>query len=296
MARNEAPFIGSHLSLSSPEYYLGTAKKAIELGENAFMFYTGAPQNTLRLPTAKLRIEEGREHLRANGILESKIIVHAPYIINLGNYANEGIYGLAKRFLGEELLRVNDFHLSYLVLHPGSSVGLDKDLSMKAIAEGLNEVLEQDHSSVTILLETMAGKGSERGSTFEELKEIYSLINCKDRVGFCLDTCHINDAGYDERDIASILDAFDKELGLSNLKAIHLNDSKNVMGSHKDRHENIGYGTLGFSILEQWVKEPRLVNIPKILETPMAEEKYPYKKEIEMLRSGLYTQHWREEL
>jgi deoxyribonuclease-4 len=290
-----APYLGSHLSLCAPEFYLGTCEKAVSLHENAFMFYTGAPQNTRRSPTSSLRIPEGRAFLKAHDFDESKIVVHAPYIINLGNKANGDIYLLAQQFLSQEIKRVQDFGLSLLVLHPGSSVGASKEFGIASVSEGLNNVLK-DVEGVTICLETMAGKGSELGSNFEELAAIFARLDHPERCGVCLDTCHINDAGMDVSKPSEILDHFDQILGLSRLKVIHLNDSKNERGSHKDRHENIGYGTIGFPVLSSWVEEPRLQNVPKILETPAFEEKETWGKEVEMLRNGHFEAGWREAL
>lgn len=293
-------FLGSHLSLNSPSFYLGTVERAYEWGENAFMFYTGAPQSTKRVPTSSLRIEEGRTFLKEKGFDESKIVVHAPYIINLANPLKEETRELAKRFLLEELKRVSDFHLHKLVLHPGSSVGESEEEGIRYIIEGLNEVLDKDDTDVMICLETMAGKGSEIGSSFSELKAIVDGIKKQDRIGICLDTCHINDAGLDISDVSGTLSRFDKVLGLNRLEVIHLNDSKNERGSHKDRHENIGYGTIGYETLEKWVLEPRLASIPKILETPTIlsgkETLFPYQTEIRMLRANHYEPNWRENL
>ncbi len=296
----EETYLGSHISLSSPSFYEGTAKKALEWGENAFMFYTGAPQNTRRLPVEELKIEEGYSLLSSLSFPLDKIIVHAPYIINLANPLKAETRDLSKRFLLEELKRVEAFHADKLVLHPGSSVGESKEKGIACLIEGLNEVLDEDKSEVTILLETMAGKGSEIGSSFEELKEIYGGVRKKERIGICLDTCHLSDSGYDVSDPSSLLNEFSSYLPLSIIKAIHLNDSNNERASRKDRHANIGYGTIGFATLEKWVKEPLLMAVPKILETPVVnngkETIYPYKKEIEMLRSGVYEEGWREKL
>lgn len=295
MTVNEV-FLGSHLPMAAPDSYLGTCQLAYAFGENTFMFYTGAPQNTKRTPLNQLKIPEGRAFLHEKGFDESKIVVHAPYIINLANRADPRILDLAVAFLKEELKRVEGFGLSLLVLHPGSAVGVTSEEGIQNVAKGLNEVLAEDTTHVRICLETMAGKGHEVGRSFEELAAIISLVEKKERLGICLDTCHINDAGYDDRDVSGILDAFDKTIGLERLAVIHLNDSKNERDSHKDRHENIGYGTIGFDTLEKWVQEPRLTNIPKILETPAVGDAYPYKKEIEMLRSGRFENGWREKL
>jgi deoxyribonuclease IV len=292
--------IGSHLPLAAPEYYLGTVKLAYEYGETSFMFYTGAPQSTLRIPTSNLRIPEGRAFLKSHGYDESKIVVHAPYIINLGNKNNGKVYDLAKSFLIQELRRVDAFGLSILVLHPGSRLDESVEFCLQSVIEGLDEVLSADGTSVRIALETMAGKGSELGTTFEDLSKIIQGSKRPERLGICLDTCHINDDGFDDEDIDGIIGMIESTVGLKNLLAIHLNDSKNIRGSHKDRHENIGYGTIGFQILERYVSDPRLASIPKILETPMVGDeppfKSPYKKEIEMLVKGTFEQGWREKL
>ncbi|MCQ2794639.1 MAG: deoxyribonuclease IV [Bacilli bacterium] len=285
-------FLGSHINLSGPEYYLGTVKMALSLGENCFMFYTGAPQNTIRKPTSQLKIEEGRKLIKESGLDESKIVVHAPYIINLGNTVNLKTRELAISFLKEELKRVNDFHVKTLVLHPGSHVDAGVEVGLKAIIDGLNEVLDHDDSDIKIALETMAGKGSELGKNFNELKTIIDGIHKKDRVGVCLDTCHINDAGYDVKDINKVIDEFDKIIGLNKLLVIHINDSINGTGSHKDRHANIGVGLIGFNTLVNYVHHPKLDNIPKIIETPYINEKPPYKKEIDMLRSKKFDSNW----
>ena len=290
-------FLGSHLSLSSPSYYLATVQKALSFGENCFMFYSGAPQNGIRLETSKMKIEEGRAYLLAHHFREDKIVVHAPYIINLANLVNPETRNYGEAFLVKELQRVEDFGLSLLVLHPGASLYFSHIEAINCLSNELNKVLEKDHSHVTICLETMAGKGSEIGSSFEELKAIRDGVKKKERIGFCLDTCHISDEGMDVNDIDGVLSSFDKLLGLSSLKVIHLNDSKNPRGSHKDRHENIGCGTIGFASLEKWAKDERLSSIPKIIETPMiAPDIYPYPKEISMLRSGVYDSLWREKL
>lgn len=291
-------YLGSHLSLSSPEFYLGTAKQAIAFGENTFMFYTGAPQNTRRFPTSSLKIKEGRNFLKEHAIDESKIVVHAPYIINLANPLKEETRELAKNFLLQELKRVSDFGLKNLVLHPGSSVGEPTEIGIRFVIDGLNEVLDKDDTDVIICLETMAGKGSEVGKTFQELKAIINGVKRADKIGICMDTCHLNDAGYNVENIDEVLRLENEVIGLDKLKVIHLNDSKNEKGSHKDRHDNIGYGTIGFETLEKYVAHPLLKEIPKILETPTLSDGkntlYPYAKEIEMLRKGNYEEGWRE--
>lgn len=289
-------YLGSHVSMSSPDFYLGSVRSALEWGENTFMFYTGAPQNSYRLPLERLKIEEGRKLLKENNIDESKIIVHAPYLINLGSKEKIDNYELAKKLVINELQRTKAFGCKTLVLHPGNHLKASKIEGLNNIVEGLNYIFENDNTDVKIALETMSGKGSELGTTFEDIN--YIINNCKysDRLGVCLDTCHINDYGYDVRDIDHILDEFNKIIGLEKLLVVHVNDSKNPIGAHKDRHDNIGYGTIGFETLSKYIHHPLLINVPKILETPYVNEKPPYKKEVEMLLNNAFEDNWRENL
>ena len=289
-------YLGSHVSMSSPDFYLGSVRSALEWGENTFMFYTGAPQNSYRLPLERLKIEEGRKLLKENNIDESKIIVHAPYLINLGSKEKIDNYELAKKLVINELQRTKAFGCKTLVLHPGNHLKASKIEGLNNIVEGLNYIFENDNTDVKIALETMSGKGSELGTTFEDIN--YIINNCKysDRLGVCLDTCHINDYGYDVRDIDHILNEFNKIIGLEKLLVVHVNDSKNPIGAHKDRHDNIGYGTIGFETLSKYIHHPLLNNVPKILETPYVNEKPPYKKEVEMLLNNAFEDNWRENL
>lgn len=293
---NKEILIGSHVSMSGPEYYLGSVKEAISYGSTTFMFYTGAPQNSIRKPTSELRIAEARELIKQSGFDESKIIVHAPYIINIGNSQNSELYEISKRNLTQELRRVKDFGLSILVLHPGSHVKTGIENGLNSIINALNEIFENDGTDVKIALETMAGKGSELGANFNEIKSIIDGVNKKERIGVCLDTCHISDEGVDVSKVDDVLDEFDKIIGLDKLLCIHINDSKNPRESHKDRHENIGYGYIGFETINNFVHNPRLSNIPKILETPYVNGKAPYKKEIEMLKNSTFIENWRDNL
>ena len=293
---NKEILIGSHVSMSGPEYYLGSVKEAISYGSTTFMFYTGAPQNSIRKPASELRIAEARELIKQNGFDESKIIVHAPYIINIGNSQNSELYEISKRNLTQELRRVKDFGLSILVLHPGSHVKTGIENGLNSIINALNEIFENDGTDVKIALETMAGKGSELGANFNEIKSIIDGVNKKERIGVCLDTCHISDEGVDVSKVDDVLDEFDKIIGLDKLLCIHINDSKNPRESHKDRHENIGYGYIGFETINNFVHNPRLSNIPKILETPYVNGKAPYKKEIEMLKNSTFIENWRDNL
>ena len=289
---NEELYIGSHVSMSGPDYYLGAVKEALSYEANTFMFYTGAPQNTIRLPLERLKIEEGRALLKEKGIDETKIIVHAPYIINIANQLNPDNYELGKNNLLRELKRTYAFGPKILVLHPGSHVGTGVENGLDSIIKALNEVLDKDDTDVKIALETMAGKGGEMGSSFEEIKQIISSLKKPERVGVCLDTCHINDAGYEVADIDNVLKHFDEVIGLDKLLVVHINDTKNPIGAHKDRHENIGYGYLGFETLNKVVHHPLLNGIPKILETPYVDGNPPYKKEIEMFKKQTF-ENWK---
>lgn len=277
--------IGSHVSMSGPDYFLGSVKESIENGATTLMFYTGAPQNNNRTPIENCKIAEGIELLKQNNFDISKIVCHAPYIINLGNTIDENKFSYSKDVLLNELKRTAKFNCNILVLHPGSSLGVEKKAALDKLISGINEVLDKDNTDVKIAIETMAGKTNELGSNFEEIKYILDNINRKDRIGVCLDTCHINDAGYDVSNIDEIISKFDSIIGLSNLLVIHLNDSKNPKGSHKDRHENFGFGYIGFDTLIKYAYDERLVNIPKILETPYINKNSPYKKEISMIKS-----------
>lgn len=275
--------IGSHVGFNKDKQLLGSLEEALSYNANTFMFYTGAPQNTKRVEINDDLTKKAILKMKENNIDINNIIVHAPYIINLANNTEDDKYDFSIRFLIEEVKRCESLKIKYLVLHPGSHVGLGVDVGIKNIIFALNKVLENDNS-VTILLETMAGKGTEVGSNFLELKKIIDGINRKELIGVCMDTCHMNDSGLDLTNFDNILDLFDKEIGLSYLKCIHINDSKNIIGSRKDRHENIGYGTIGFSNLINIIYNERIINIPHILETPYVGEIAPYKEEIEMIR------------
>ena len=281
--------LGSHVSMSGKEMLLGASKEAASYGANTFMIYTGAPQNTRRKSIQELNIPAGLEHMKENGI--SNIVVHAPYIINLGNTTKPETFQLGVDFLQSEIERTAFLEATQIVLHPGAHVGAGVDAGIAKIVEGLNEVLTVDHP-VQIALETMAGKGSEIGRNFEELARIIDGVTNNDRLSVCLDTCHVHDAGYDiVNDFDGVLNEFDKMIGLDRLKVLHINDSKNVRGAAKDRHENIGFGEIGFDALKYIVHHPQLMHVPKILETPYVgvdakNKKAPYKVEIAMLRDG----------
>ena len=285
--------IGSHVGMSGKEMMLGSVKEALSYGANTFMLYTGAPQNTRRKDVSELRVEEAWELMRANDITE--FVVHAPYIINLANTVKPEIYQLAVDFLKTEIERTAAMGSKTLVLHPGSHVNAGADAGIDSIIKGLNEVLTQD-TPVHIALETMAGKGSEIGRSFEELAHIYDGVTYNDKLRVCFDTCHTNDAGYDvANDFDSVIEEFDKIIGKDQIAVFHINDSKNPRGAAKDRQENIGLGSIGFDALYKVVWHKDFLDVPKILETPyvksLADAKKafpPYKEEIDMLRSGAY--------
>lgn len=285
--------IGSHVGMSGKEMMLGSVKEALSYGANTFMLYTGAPQNTRRKDVSELRVEEAWELMRANDITE--FVVHAPYIINLANTVKPEIYQLAVDFLKTEIERTAAMGSKTLVLHPGSHVNAGVDAGIDSIIKGLNEVLTKD-TPVHIALETMAGKGSEIGRSFEELARIYDGVTYNDKLRVCFDTCHTNDAGYDvANDFDSVIEEFDKIIGKDQIAVFHINDSKNPRGASKDRHENIGLGSIGFDALYKIVWHKDFLDVPKILETPyvksLADAKKafpPYKEEIDMLRSGAY--------
>ena len=277
--------IGSHVSMSAPNMLVGSVKEALSYNANTFMFYTGAPQNSARKPVSELRVEEARKLMEENNIDIKNVVVHAPYIINIANAKDEGIYELSKRVLKDEIYRTAYIGCKYLVLHPGSHLGLGVEVGLSRIIDALNEVFDQDNSDVVVLLETMAGKGNEMGATFEEIAYMIEGVEKKERIGVCFDTCHTHDSGYDLiTDFDSVLEEFDRVIGLNYLKVMHINDSKNIRGASKDRHENIGKGYIGLDVLKTIVNHPKLLNIVKILETPYIEGNPPYKEEMELLR------------
>ncbi len=279
--------IGSHVSMSGKEMLLGSVKEALSYDANTFMFYTGAPQNTRRKDIRDLNIEAAKQLMKEHNI--STFVVHAPYIINLANTVNPDTFQLAVDFLSVEITRTDACGSPVLVLHPGSHVGAGEEVGIKKIITGLNEVITKDMNCV-IALETMAGKGSELGRSFEELAAIYEGVHHNDKLRVCFDTCHVNDAGYDiVNNLDGVLTEFDKILGLNQIAAIHVNDSKNVLGAGKDRHANIGDGTIGLDTLRTIVHLPEFAAVPKILETPYitledGSKVPPYKEEIALLR------------
>ncbi len=275
--------LGSHVGFSKNDQLLGSLKEALSYGANTFMFYTGAPQNTRRYPIEDGLTLQAMQIMKEEGIDYSKVVVHAPYIVNLANDGDPEKYQFSVNFLQEEIERCKLLGITKLVLHPGSHVGLGMDRAISNIANAINMI---SNDSVVILLETMAGKGTEVGSKLEEIKQIIDLVDNKELVGVCLDTCHLSDAGYDISDFNKFLDLFDEIIGIDKIGCVHVNDSKNENGAHKDRHENFGYGYVGFDLLMSVIYNERLENIPKILETPYVDREYPpYKYEIEMIKN-----------
>lgn len=277
--------IGCHVGMNKQNnYFLGSVKEALSYQANTFMFYTGAPQSSLRIPLNQLKINEGKELLKCNNIDIKNVVVHAPYIMNIAtNDVVKREY--SKKILSNEAKRTIAFGCKYLIFHPGNYLDGSLNNGIRNIAMIVNEVIK-DVPSITLCLETMPGKGTQIGKTFDELKQIIDLVDKKDNIAICLDTCHINDGGYDVRDVDKIIDEFDKIIGLNYLRIIHINDSVGSIGSKKDNHANIGYGTIGFQTLYEWVHNSKLIDVIKILETPWYGGKPYYKDEISILRSG----------
>lgn len=278
--------IGSHVSMKGKKMLEGSAEEAHSYGASTFMIYTGAPQNTRRKAIEHLNIEAGHKAMENYGL--SNIVVHAPYIINIANTKKPEVFQLGVDFLQNEIERTEAIGAKDIVLHPGAHVGAGVDKGIDRIIEGLNEVLT-NQNDVRIALETMAGKGSEIGRTFEELARIIDGVHHNERLSICMDTCHIHDGGYDiVNDFDGVLNEFDKIIGVDRIKVLHVNDSKNERAAHKDRHENIGFGHIGFDTLSSIVHHPQFKDIPKILETPYVGEdkknkKPPYQHEIQSL-------------
>ena len=295
--------LGCHVGMSGKEMFLGSVKEALSYNANTFMIYTGAPQNTRRKPIEELRIEEGWVLMEENGIDE--FVVHAPYIINLANTVKPETFELAVEFLQLELERTQALKCKILVLHPGAHVGAGAAAGIEQIIKGLNEVLSQDKDgTVNIALETMAGKGTEIGRNFEEIAAIYDGVVHNERLRVCFDTCHTSDAGYDvKEDFESVMEKFDKIVGKDQIAVFHINDSKNPQGSHKDRHENIGLGEIGYDCLRNIVYNKDFEAVPKILETPYIPNPQtkkrvyaPYKYEIDMLKNDVFYTDLKERI
>ena len=297
--------LGSHVSMNGDKMFLGSVEEALSYQANALMIYTGAPQNTRRKPLEALNIEAGRALLEKANIDLNAVIVHAPYVMNLAN-PDPIKRSFAIDFLVSEIERTHALGAKQIVLHPGAHVKQGVEEGIKNIIEGLNEVIERTKSLPTLIaLETMAGKGTEVGRRFEELSAIITGVKENHRLSVCFDTCHTHDAGYDiKNDFDAVIDEFDRIIGLERISVFHINDSKNVRGAGKDRHENIGFGEIGFEALNAIVHHPKFTAIPKILETPYvtpnneSKDKIypPYKQEITMLREKKYNPKLLEEI
>ncbi len=275
--------LGSHVKFNKEQLY-GSVKEAISYGANTFMFYTGAPQNTIRSILNEELTHQAWDLMKENNIDINNVICHAPYIINLANKINLDSWDFSINFLRNEIDRCEAMGIKYIVVHPGNHLTNSLEIALKNITEALNLVINREDNCM-ILIETMAGKGTECGKTIDELKVILDGIIYQDKIGVCVDTCHINDAGYK---IEDYLEEFKNKIGLDKIKCLHINDSKNVCGAHKDRHENIGFGTIGFTNLVNLINNEELKNVPKILETPYIENYPPYKFEIAMIKNNSF--------
>ncbi len=289
--------IGSHVSMNGETMFLGSVEETLQYGANSLMIYTGAPQNTRRKAIGKMRIDEAQETMRDNDIDPSDVVVHAPYIMNLAN-SDPQKRQFAVDFLTEEVKRSAAMGAPQIVLHPGAHVKQGSEQAVKYIAQGLDKVFENTQGLNTLIaLETMSGKGTEVGRSFEELRAIIDAVQENQRLSVCFDTCHTHDAGYDiVNDFEGVMKEFDAIVGASRISVFHINDSKNPRGASKDRHENIGFGHIGFDALNHIVHHPEYEQIPKILETPYLPKTdddkkriyAPYKEEISMLKSGVF--------
>lgn len=293
--------IGSHVSLKAPKMLLGSAQEAASYGANTFMVYTGAPQNTKRKPLDEMKIPEGRAYIEEHGF--SHLVVHAPYIVNLGNTLKPQNFAFGVEFLRQEVQRAAAIGATQITLHPGAHVGAGAKAALHQIAQGLNEIITPDQKP-QIAIETMAGKGTEVGTSFEQIAEIMDQVVYNEKLSVTFDTCHTNDAGYNvKNDFDGVLEEFDHVLGLEKLQVIHLNDSKNPQGSHKDRHENLGMGTIGFEALSYIAHHPQLEQVPKIMETPWVpladnpkKKVAPYGEEIKMIINNQFDSKFVERL
>ncbi len=271
--------IGCHLS--SSKGYLAMGKEARKINANTFQFFTRNPRGGSVKALDLKDVEEYLSYAREQGIRQ--ILAHAPYTLNACS-ADEGLRAFAKNTMADDLLRLEHIPGSCYNFHPGSHVKQGAEAGISLIADALNEILKPEQHT-TVLLETMAGKGSEVGRTFEELREILDRVTLSDHMGVCLDTCHVWDGGYDiVNHLDDVVKEFDQVIGLGRLKAIHLNDSKNPLGAHKDRHEKIGQGYIGKEALIRVINHPMLKDLPFYLETP--NELDGYKAEIALLREN----------
>ncbi len=271
--------IGCHLSNSKGFLHMG--KEALSIGANTFQFFTRNPRGGQAKDISEADVKAYLDFAKENDF--AKIVAHAPYTLNL-SAADEKIRDFARRTMKDDLLRMEYVPGNYYNFHPGNHVGQGSEKGIELIAEILNEIMTKEQTT-TVLLETMAGKGTEIGRTFSEIRAIYDKVILKEKIGVCLDTCHIFDGGYDiVNDLDGVLNEFDKIIGLEKLKAIHLNDSKHGLESHKDRHEKISEGAIGFEAMKKIINHPKLRDLPFLLETP--NELDGYANEIKMLKEA----------
>lgn len=269
--------IGNHLSASKG--YAAMGKAALALDANTFAFFTRNPRGGKAKEIDEKDVEKFLNFAKEHEF--GKIVAHAPYTMNLCA-AKEDVRSFSKEMLLDDLKRMEYTPYNYYNFHPGSHVGQGAEKGIALIAEALNEALKPEQTT-TVLLETMAGKGTEVGRTFEELREILDRVELNDKMGVCLDTCHVWDGGYDiVNDLDGVLNEFDRVIGLDRLKAVHFNDSMNDCGSHKDRHAKIGEGKIGAEAMRRVALHPLLEGRPFILETPNDDE--VYRREIQMVR------------
>ncbi|WCA22623.1 deoxyribonuclease IV [Candidatus Phytoplasma oryzae] len=282
--------IGSHVSFKKPLFYLCSLKEALSFDANTFMIYSGAPQNTKRIDLKEANIEKTIEKMKKNNIDTKNLIGHAPYIVNLANPLIEK-RKFAINFLTQEIYRFHHMQINTMVLHPGNAINKNRKEAINWIAEGINQIIQNTHQINTkISIETMSGKGNEIGCCFKEIQNIINLIKNKKRISVCFDTCHVFDSGYDiKNNWESVMNEFEKIIGFDYLDVFHINDSKNFLGHKKDRHENIGFGKIGFDALIKIIFEPKFINLPKILETPFINGYPPYKEEIKMIKKKKFN-------
>lgn len=277
--------IGCHVSFVKENGLLGSAKLAKSYGSSFFQIFTGPPLSKNRSPINKENTNEAHLFMKENNMDIEKCVVHAPYTVNMANTSKPDLVKYSIDFINNEINRTNELGIKNIILHPGSKLQDTLENAINLLIDSLNKLISNNKTNVVILLETMSGKGNEIGRTFEELKTIIDGITEKNRIGVIIDTCHIWDAGYDVKNPNKVLDEFDKVIGLNYLKAIHLNDSKNEMGSRKDRHSIMEFGNIGVSALKEWLNNERIKDLPFILETPYVDGKPVFDIEIEKLTS-----------
>lgn len=282
--------IGAHVSMNQKnEYLIGALQETINYNANCFMIFIGPPLSSIRKPVENFNIEQFNTLAKQSNISLNNLIIHAPYIVNLANYTNLSSFNFSVQFLKTEVKRAEKIGINTIVLHPGSAINGTDNLALQQVAKGLNEILKTA-TTAKIALETMAGKGNEVGINFDQLKYIIDNVEQKDKIGVCWDTCHMHDAGYDfKNNLDNIIEEFEEKIGLDKLLVMHINDSKNIIGSRKDRHQNIGYGEIGFETLLNIIYHSKFNNIVKILETPYIGKDSPYKQEIMMIHQKKFN-------